>query len=74
MDSHAWQGPNPRKFNYRSHLGAMLFGQWSGRKSLRELVFSLNRQVRKCYRLGLTAVMPSILADANKQRPPSSSK
>ena len=52
----------------------MLFGQWSGRKSLRELVFSLNRQVRKCYRLGLTAVMPSILADANKQRPPSSSK
>ena len=27
VDSHAWQGPTPRKFTYWSHLGAMLFGQ-----------------------------------------------
>jgi len=69
VDSHAWQGPNPRKFTYWSHLGAMLFGQWSARKSLRDLVFSVNRQVRKCYHLGLTAVKRSTLADANQQRP-----
>ena len=69
VDSHAWQGPNPRKFTYWSHLGAMLFGQWSARKSLRDLVFSLNRQVRKFYHLGLAAVPRSTLADANQQRP-----
>ena len=27
VDSHAWQGPNPRKFTYWSHLGAMLCPQ-----------------------------------------------
>lgn len=69
VDTHAWQGPNPRKFTYWSHLGAMLFGQWSARKSLRDLVFSVNRQVRKCYHLGLAAIKRSTLADANKQRP-----
>jgi len=69
VDTHAWPGPNPRKFTYWSHLGAMLFGQWSARKSLRDLVFSVNRQVRKCYHLGLTAVKRSTLADANRQRP-----
>jgi IS4 transposase len=69
VDSHAWQGPKPRKFTYWSHLGAMLFGQWSARKSLRDLVFSVNRHVRKCYHLGLTAVKRSTLADANQQRP-----
>ncbi|MBU4356330.1 MAG: DUF4372 domain-containing protein [Proteobacteria bacterium] len=26
VDSHAWQGPNPRKFTYWSHLRARLFG------------------------------------------------
>ena len=42
VDSYAWHGPNPHKFTYWSYLGAMLFGQWSTRKSLRDLVFSLN--------------------------------
>jgi hypothetical protein len=26
VHSHAWQGPNPQKFTYGSHLGAMLLG------------------------------------------------
>jgi hypothetical protein len=69
VDTHACQGPNPRKLTYWSHLGAMLFGQWSARKSLRDLVFSVNRQVRKCYNLGLAVVKRSTLADANQQRP-----
>lgn len=68
VDSHAWQGPKPREFTYWSHLAAMLFGQWSARQSLRDLVFSLNRHIRKFYHLGLTAVKRSTLAEANEQR------
>ena len=64
VNSHSWQGPKPRKFSYWSHLVVLLFGQWSARKSLRDLVFSLNRQVRKFYHLGLAAVPRSTLADA----------
>jgi putative transposase len=69
VDTHAWQGPETRKFNYWSHLVTMLFGQWSARKSLRDLVFSINRQARKLYHLGLSVVKRSTLADANKLRP-----
>jgi transposase len=69
VDSHAWQGPNPRKFTYWSHLVAMLFGQWSARKSLRDVVFSVNRQTHKLYHLGLSKLKRSTLADANQQRP-----
>ena len=47
----------------------MLFGQWSARKSLRDLVFSINQQVRTCYHLGFALVKRSTLADAKKQRP-----
>jgi Transposase DDE domain/Domain of unknown function (DUF4372) len=69
VDSHAWQGPKPRKFSYWSQLGAMLYAQLSGRKSLRDLVFSLNRQAYKLYHLGFTEVKRTTLADANEQRP-----
>jgi hypothetical protein len=47
----------------------MLFGQWSSRKSLRDLVFSINRQAYKLYHLGLSKVSPATLSDANKLRP-----
>ena len=66
VDSHAWQGPNPQKFTYWFHLKAMLFSQGSARKSLRDLVFSHNRQVCKFYHLGLVAVPRSTLADASR--------
>ena len=69
VDTHAWQGPDPRKFTYWPHLVTMLFGQWSARKSLRDLVFSINRQARKLYHLGLSEVKRSTLADANQLRP-----
>ena len=69
VDTHAWQGPDPRKFSYWSHLVTMLFGQWSARKSLRDLVFSFNHQARKLYHLGLSQVRRSTLADANRERP-----
>jgi putative transposase len=47
----------------------MLYGQWSGKKSLRDLVFSLGRHLPKLYHLGLDPVKRSTLADANEQRP-----
>jgi hypothetical protein len=56
----------------------MLLGHWGARKSLQDLGFSVKRQVRKCYHLGmimgLAAVKRSTLADANQQGPRSSSK
>lgn len=69
VETHAWQGPKPRKFSYRSQLVAMLYGQLSGRKSLRDLVFSLNQQAPKLYHLGQGEVRRSTLAEANEQRP-----
>jgi transposase len=47
----------------------MLFGQLSGKKSLRDLVFSLDRHRQKLYHLGLSPAKRSTLADANEQRP-----
>ncbi|MHB8123556.1 MAG: DUF4372 domain-containing protein, partial [Desulfuromonadaceae bacterium] len=58
-----------KKSTYWSHLTAMLFGQWSARKSLRDVVFSINRQAHKLYHLGLSKVRRSTLSDANKLRP-----
>jgi hypothetical protein len=69
VETHAWQGPQPRKLSYWSQLVAMLYAQLSGKKSLRDLVFSLGRHQRKLYHLGLNPVKRSSLADANKQRP-----
>jgi hypothetical protein len=47
----------------------MLYAQLSGKKSLRDLVFSLGRHLPKLYHLGLSPVKRSTLADANEQRP-----
>jgi putative transposase len=69
VETHAWQGPKPRKLSYWSQLVAMLYAQLSGKKSLRDLVFSLDRHRQKLYHLGLNPVKRSSLADANKQRP-----
>ncbi|MBM4285927.1 MAG: DUF4372 domain-containing protein [Deltaproteobacteria bacterium] len=68
-DTHSWQGPKPRKLTYGAQFVAMLYAQFSGRKSLRDLVFSLNQQVRKLYHLGQTLVKRSTLAEANEKRP-----
>jgi hypothetical protein len=69
VETHSWQGPKPRKFSYWSQLVAMIFAQLSGKKSLRDLVFSLGRHEKKLYHLGLDPVKRSTLADANEQRP-----
>jgi len=69
VETHAWQGPKPRKLTYWSQLVAMLFGQLSSKKSLRDLVFSLDRHRQKLYHLGLTPAKRSTLAEANEKRP-----
>ena len=43
----------------------MRFGQWSARKSLRDLEFSFNRPACKFYHLGFAVSGPVTLADAN---------
>jgi len=48
---------------------ALIYAQLSGKKSLRDLVFSLGRHVKKLYHLGLAPVRRSTLADANEHRP-----
>ena len=69
VETHAWQGPKPRKLSYWSQLVAMLYTQLSSKKSLRDLVFSLKRHQQKLYHLGLGPVRRSSLSDANAQRP-----
>jgi Transposase DDE domain/Domain of unknown function (DUF4372) len=69
VETHGCQGPKPRKLSYWSQLVAMLYAQLSGKKSLRDLVFSLGRHQRKLYHLGLSPIKRSTMADANEQRP-----
>lgn len=69
VETHGWRGPAPRTFSYWSQLVAMLFGQLSGKRSLRDLVFSLDRHRPKLYHLGLNPAKRSTLADANEKRP-----
>ena len=69
VDTHSWTGPKPRTFSYWSQFVAMLYAQYSSRKSLRDLVFSLNQHLKKLYHLGQTEVKRSTLAEANEQRP-----
>src|SRR4030065_96942 len=52
VETHSWQGPKPRKLSYWSQLVAMLYAQLAGKKSLRDLVFSLGRHPKKLYHLG----------------------
>ncbi len=69
VETHGWQGPTPRKFSHWSQLVAMLYAQLSGKKSLRDLVFSLGTHLKKLYHLGLRPAKRSTLAEANEKRP-----
>lgn len=48
---------------------SMAFGQLAFRKSLRDLISSLNAQATQLYHLGLKQVQRSTLSDANNKRP-----
>ena len=51
------------------HLKSLLFAQWAGLTSLRQIVTGLAAQSRSFYHLNLRAPCRSTLADANAERP-----
>lgn len=51
------------------HLKSLLFAQWAGLTSLREIVAGLGAQRRSFYHLNLRAPCRSTIADANAERP-----
>jgi len=58
-----------RQFSCRDQFLAMMFGQLCNRKSLRDLIISLNAHTEKHYKLGFRAnIQLSTLARANENR------
>ncbi len=58
-----------RTLTTKRHLIALLYGQFSGAISLREIVTGLTSHEAKLYHLGAKPVKRSTLSDANAQRP-----
>jgi hypothetical protein len=58
-----------RSLTAKGQLIAMLYGQFSGARSLREIETNLRSHVGKLYHLGGSEVARSTLADANRSRP-----
>lgn len=58
-----------RRLSTKSQLVALLYGQFSGAASLREIVGGLGSHALRLYHLGADPVSRSTLADANAQRP-----
>jgi hypothetical protein len=58
-----------RKLKTKGHLIAMLYGQLSGARSLREIETGLKSHAGKLYHLGGYTVSRSALAEANMSRP-----
>jgi IS4 transposase len=58
-----------RKLNTRRHLIALLYGQFSGATSLREITTGMESHQTRLYHLGAAPVKRSTISDANTQRP-----
>lgn len=58
-----------KRFSCWNQFVALLFGQATGRNSLRDIETGMFAQSPKLYHLGLPVVKRSTLADANQQRP-----
>jgi Transposase DDE domain/Domain of unknown function (DUF4372) len=58
-----------RKLNTKRHLIALLYGQFSGATSLREIVTGMESHETRLYHLGAAPVKRSTVSDANSQRP-----
>jgi len=58
-----------RKLNTRRHFIALLYGQFSGAASLREIVTGMASQETRLYHVGAAPVKRSTLSDANAERP-----
>jgi len=60
---------DPRGITTKSHLIAMLYGQFSGARGLREIETGLQSHASKLYHLGGCTVSKSALSTANTSRP-----
>jgi IS4 transposase len=60
---------DPRELKTRCHLIAMLYAQFCGARSLREIETGLRSHASKLYHLGGCAVSKSALSTANASRP-----
>ena len=58
-----------RQLNSKRHLIALLYGQFSGATSLREIVTGMASHETRLYHLGAAPVKRSTLSDANTERP-----
>jgi hypothetical protein len=62
-------GNGERAWTCERHLKSLLFAQWAGLTSLREIVTGLRAHSRRFYHLNLRAPCRSTLAEANADRP-----
>jgi IS4 transposase len=62
-------GTGDKAWTCERHLKSMLFAQWAGLTSLRQIVAGLAAHSRSFYHLNLRAPCRSTLADANAERP-----
>jgi IS4 transposase len=58
-----------RKLNTKRHFVALLYGQFSGATSLREIVTGMQSHETRLYHLGAAPVKRSTMSDANANRP-----
>lgn len=58
-----------RKLDTKRHLIALLYGQFSGATSLREIVTAMESHETRLYHLGAAPVKRSTVSDANTKRP-----
>lgn len=65
----AWRRCAVRRLTTKSQFVALLYGQFSGAVSLREIVTGLESHAARLYHLGADGVRRSTLADANALRP-----
>ena len=65
------QGQKFRSYNRWSQFLAMLMGQLSGRKSLRDITGNLKAQGKRLYHLGMKPTATATLARVNAQQPAS---
>jgi len=64
-------GQKFRSFNRWSQFGAMVMGQVTGRKSLRDIVANMAVHSQKSYHLGFTDISRATLARTNEKQPAS---
>jgi IS4 transposase len=62
-------GSGDKAWTCERHLKSLLFAQWAGLTSLRQIVAGLGAHSRSFYHLNLRAPCRSTLADANAERP-----